>query len=1116
MSSDRPDNDDLIEQDPSPSSSAHNVTDHAQPGSGEQIRDASTLQDAIEGEQCEEDTRQCEPQPLRAPPSDVHSKSLIESPIIEARTPIPSASYNDRTFEESEQNVPLQSNDNHLLPVNIEIEQYDPTSTDVQGKEIDVKSMLLQQVSEDIQHLPHLFRSIIKGAQRFMTVATFTGLILLYGSAPLSCRQYLLVTTLLGYFMRALYDPQNDSCKERPPRFSCGLTKVRQRVFPQLVDHLLPKSIILSFQAGKQSIKPSESWVEEPCSWCDEDHLKIGAVSEMIQGVDGPDAVADESESNCNLGVDGPDAIADESESNCNLPNADEVASDAVPCEMKDCLIVRPSEWSRYDLLNPKFLDVIKQKQEEISQVKSTLQQWHPRSFSRSTLITNPEAVYDRDTKLWVLNQSTGILQAGNVGDRIKICSVLSTSDSSFLETIRSSGWHCSDNLSYVNAKIAAVWNAGSKSIDARVNEGAGAGSKRTQPSILTPLRSELDSGLQQVISYVEDNLCHPSTLAESVKAYNKDISKRSTRGLTRPDPKHLHALLPGDTCTILEGTLEASGSNGDRVVAVLVDRFVRSKNWPSTKFILWFRLLRTEDTPPNDNSADTTASISKMFLVTKSTGQPELLQRSDTARDNLRFNQNITGTLESGERYYVYRFMLYSDDFGPRSTIFPRGSVGGVYLRPVDLPVNLLRSPQCIHPVSLAPTGVNSNVVINNVVQDIVHCSYNGFTSLDADGTPCRVFLQMVGYVGDYPESSAVIDIMKHSARAPCTLCNFRYKRTEFGKSYCYSTTSVSLNSSFTRGWFRTKAIRYSGLLKKDLKWMGMNYGDIDEMFASVDEHWVLLKLADAFDHNRQLGKISPRTLDGLQVVSCRFDPYLQNAVAPDHCITGIVKSILKVCFDCLSSKNQTILDNALVSSITKMGVAGQTTLYNQKTKSLNGLPMSTLFAIQTLLPSVLLSCGLSKNVDCFSIITSFTSLITLLYWWPSFDDSDMNSFGYLHSSNDYYVDLQSYLLKFIGDLQTYYVINGANASSIDSPNVHRLMELVLNTVPTYGHVLLIAELPFEAFHQSLKRTLSKNTTKKSHITAMRCVLFGDWFRRVATAMTTLARDRSSHKKLI
>ena len=95
-----------------------------------------------------------------------------------------------------------------------------------------------------------------------------------------------------------------------------------------------------------------------------------------------------------------------------------------------------------------------------------------------------------------------------------------------------------------------------------------------------------------------------------------------------------------------------------------------------------------------------------------------------------------------------------------------------------------MLRSPRCIHAVSLAATGVNSNVVISDIVKDIVDGTVNGVESIDAEGNPCKIFLHMLGYIGDYPESSSVSDVMKHSARAPYTICNFRYKKLPTGPS--------------------------------------------------------------------------------------------------------------------------------------------------------------------------------------------------------------------------------------------------------------------------------------------------------------------------------------------
>lgn len=109
-----------------------------------------------------------------------------------------------------------------------------------------------------------------------------------------------------------------------------------------------------------------------------------------------------------------------------------------------------------------------------------------------------------------------------------------------------------------------------------------------------------------------------------------------------------------------------------------------------------------------------------------------------------------------------------------------------------------------------------------------------------------------------------------------------------------------------------------------------------------------------------------------------------------------------------------------------------------------------------------------------------------------------DLNVDGYFHK-------LVQHAHDFVDDLQELYTTDGANASVIDTPNVHRILELVHVTIPTFGHSLLIAELPFESFHQSLKRSLSKNTTKRSHISAMKCVLLSDWFRSIARTMSSI-----------
>lgn len=114
----------------------------------------------------------------------------------------------------------------------------------------------------------------------------------------------------------------------------------------------------------------------------------------------------------------------------------------------------------------------------------------------------------------------------------------------------------------------------------------------------------------------------------------------------------------------------------------------------------------------------------------------------------------------------------------------------------------------------------------------------------------------------------------------------------------------------------------------------------------------------------------------------------------------------------------------------------------------------------------------------------------------------------NYVHNTSEYYNDLKELLNNFIDSLQLYYKKDGAKAASIDSPNVHRMIELVVNTIPTFGHSLMFAELPFEAFHQNLKANISKNTNSNAHNSAMKSVLLTEWLRAIASELYSTGHD--------
>ena len=79
------------------------------------------------------------------------------------------------------------------------------------------------------------------------------------------------------------------------------------------------------------------------------------------------------------------------------------------------------------------------------------------------------------------------------------------------------------------------------------------------------------------------------------------------------------------------------------------------------------------------------------------------------------------TGSLPSGEKFYVYRLLLYADDFNPRSQLFPRGSVGGVYMSPAGFNIRSRRMQASIRTISLTPPGVTTNFILDYIIEDLV-----------------------------------------------------------------------------------------------------------------------------------------------------------------------------------------------------------------------------------------------------------------------------------------------------------------------------------------------------------------------------------------------------------
>lgn len=556
-------------------------------------------------------------------------------------------------------------------------------------------------------------------------------------------------------------------------------------------------------------------------------------------------------------------------------------------------------------------------------------------------------------------------------------------------------------------------------------------------------------------------------------------------------------SILPGDVCTILRPT---QTSNGESSICVFVNRFWRSATRDSGDFILWF--VQSSTTPTN------------VYLVD---GVPLLVETDNTMKSDpftaVHDRDVRSGILQSGEPYVVYRMLLYCDDFNPRSLLFPRGSVGGCYMIPIGLSLQRRRGLTSIRPIALTPPGVSTNYVLDDIIEDIVEGTVSGFDGEDASGRKVKIFLDVVGFVADYPASSNVLDVMSHAAKAPCTHCTFRHRSAPGDTDYAYSTNIDSSHSSFVRGMHRTVSVRQSTLSDDDAKWLGMRKGGI----SVIDEpgQWPLLKLTKTLQSRQSE---IPFNMEGERVVSGFFDAYLSNAVAPDHLLTGLGSHLLDVMFKQLEdTAMKRRVDIVICSTLKQIGCHSQTTICNVKMDCAHSMSMSAMYGVLLIMPYVLKSLSLEKKTPTYALFTTLHKIVGLTFWWPAIGTDGEKAVDYVHGSkrDEYYSDLQRLAVQYLTEVSLFCKAYPSAKSKVDRPNVHRLLELFSHTIPIFGHGLFVAELVFESAHQPLKAALSRNTSCNAHIPALEQLLGRDWFTRIAELWDCFERGDATQRAM-
>ena len=479
-------------------------------------------------------------------------------------------------------------------------------------------------------------------------------------------------------------------------------------------------------------------------------------------------------------------------------------------------------------------------------------------------------------------------------------------------------------------------------------------------------------------------------------------------------------------------------------------------------------------------------------------------------------------GKLADSRSFAVFRCLLYTDDF--KANLHRPGSHGGCYILPLGIPPWQRNGVHSIRIIGLTPAGVSSNVIINNIIEDIVRCSSEGVEVSMPDDTNVTLFLDVVGYIGDYQAMVHLLDVTGVSGLAPCNFCTFHrgdvsasddtVETSHEQSNYAYSCAIHSGNLSYRRTKKRMEQWRLVADAE-ELQHVGLRKLSADD----------ILKLP-LHNLSNALEKVSarvPRLPNGEPVVPCSFDPYLNCIVAPDHLFLGVGQDITEAMLSLLSRRERRQVDMLATNALASAGFGEESSLLNSATDHIQQMTFSSFFQYLLVLPwAVRVTLRLeyicdTAHCDTENINTTKSSTLRALFvfqrlYMDTFyipykpvDGVDAVRAMEVTGSDGYISRLQSTVVEYMKTINNLCSKSEKVRLKVDKPNLHRLLEFFFHSLPLIGHAALFRELILESGHQPLKKGILKSNNQDAHNYSMMKVLAEEWKQRLGTVCSSV-----------
>lgn len=114
---------------------------------------------------------------------------------------------------------------------------------------------------------------------------------------------------------------------------------------------------------------------------------------------------------------------------------------------------------------------------------------------------------------------------------------------------------------------------------------------------------------------------------------------------------------------------------------------------------------------------------------------------------------------------------------------------------------------------ISLVPNKRSCNILMDTVIDNVVEVIVIGANGVHPNGRSVRIFLDMVSFLGYYPDAAAVSDVRLHMESEFLSLYAFFRRRGADSSKYLFSTTLHSHRLSRVRLDMMNDIFRNHGL---------------------------------------------------------------------------------------------------------------------------------------------------------------------------------------------------------------------------------------------------------------------------------------------------------------